>query len=264
MFKNFGYRIFSCLNCILIYTDFPPSRYFFDQYYSKNYFQAGGKKRSYSDYAAEEAALRITFRKRARRLRLPAQGQVLDLGCAYGFFLMELPPSWRKFGLEVSRYAAKLAQKNNPDATIKNGTLKLASFPNPKFDLVTLWDVIEHLDQPKKTLELVYRLLKPGGKIALTTGDVDSVFAKLQGSHWHLYNPPQHLSFFSGRTLSGLLETIGYKNIRANHPAANYPLSYLLYKLKNLYRLPLSVPAFAQKIIVPVNLGDIMFIEADK
>lgn len=263
-FNLYGYTIVSCTQCQLVYTDFQPTKKFLKDFYSSSYFQNGEDKRSFADYGAEEKALRSTFHHRIRSLELKQTGKALDIGCAYGFALLELPRGWKKYGLEVSAAAVLKARKFNPKAVIKTGELKPDSFGRIKFDLITLFDVVEHLCEPKKTLEIVYKKLNKGGKVALTTGDVDSLFAKISGQHWHLYNPPQHLSYFSAKTIARLLKEIGFRRIKITHPAAYYPLNYLTYKLKNLYHLPLPNISQIDQLIIPLNLGDIMQVTAVK
>lgn len=264
MFQKYSFGIAKCKHCDLIYTDLNPNPNFFSDYYSKDYFQSGGDKRSYENYQGEADALQATFRKRLTILKLATKGAVLDIGCAYGYFLTVMPKGWSKFGVEVSTHAAKFASKLNKDAKVINGELTSNTFNAAKFDLITLWDVIEHLPDPLSVLQTSYRLLKKGGKIALTTGDVDSAFAKFQGQNWHLYNPPQHLSYFSTTTIIKILKKAGFKKISVIHPSAYYPLSYLLHKLKNLYHIPLPQYSWTQRINLPVNLSDIMLVTAVK
>lgn len=264
LFAKYGFNIVKCLKCGLIYTDLDPDENFFTRFYSKNYFENGGNKRSYENYRGEAGALYATFRKRLSLLKLGPKGTVLDVGCAYGYFLKVIPSGWRKFGVEVSTHAAGFAAKLNKDATIVNGELTPNTFRSQQFDLITLWDVIEHLPNPLEVITISHRLLKKGGVIALTTGDVDSIFAKFQGRGWHLYNPPQHLSYFSPLTITKILKKAGFKKVTISHPSAYYPLSYLLHKLKNLYHLPLPQLKWAEKIILPVNLSDIMLVTAVK
>lgn len=264
LFSKYGFPIVTCSSCNLVFTDFQPTPAFFKKFYSQTYFQNGSEKRSYQNYGAEADALKTTFAKRFASLNLLKTGKVLDIGCAYGFFLQVIPDSWSKFGVEVSNHAAQVAQKINPKAVISNTKNIPPSFLKHRFDLVTLWDVIEHLDQPADIIATSHRLLKKGGVLALTTGDVRSLFARLQGEHWHLYNPPQHLSYFSPQTITRLLTASGFTNIKISHPASYYPLAYLLHKLKSLYHLPLPLPNWSHKIILPVNLGDIMLVTATK
>lgn len=264
LFSKYGYDIVECLKCGLFYTDFSPSKKFAKDYYKKDYFVGGGKKKSYDDFGKEEISSRITSKKRIILLGLKNKGNVLDIGCAYGFFLSEFPNNWNKFGIEISKFAASLAQKINPNAKIKSIDIANNVFPRQKFDLITMWDVIEHLDKPKNVVSEAYKKLNKGGSIALTTGDVDSILAKIQKVGWHLYNPPQHLSYFSGATIKKLLKSVGFKKITVTHETAYYPISYIFYKISNLYGISLPKYKMFERWIIPINLGDIMFVTATK
>ena len=264
LFSKYGYNIVECLNCGLFYTDFSPNSQFVKDFYKKDYFVGGGKKKSYDDFGKEEISSRITSKKRINILRLKNKGSVLDVGCAYGFFLSEMPIGWNKYGIEISKFAANFAKKINPKAKIKSNDITKNNFPGQKFDLITMWDVIEHLDKPKNVVSEAYKKLSRGGKIALTTGDVDSIIARIQKSGWHLYNPPQHLSYFSGKTIKKLLKSVGFKKITVTHETAYYPVSYILHKLSNLYGIPVPQNKFFERWIISLNLGDIMFVTATK
>lgn len=264
LFEKFGYRIVKCGDCSLIYTDFHPTPEFLRDFYSKNYFVDGNKKLGYDNYENEEESSRLTARKRINLLSLKPGGRVLDVGCAYGFFLSEVPDSWEKYGLEISKFAYSKAVNINPGATIRNGILKPSIFTRQKFDLITFWDVIEHLDKPKEVMALAYNKLKRGGKLALSTGDVDSIFSKVQRANWHLYTPPQHLSFFSPITIKKLLKSVGFRKISVSHPPAYYPVSYITHKLFSLYGIKLPQVPLIESVTFPVNLGDIMVVTATK
>jgi len=263
LFNKYGFDIVKCNNCSLVYSDFHPTNKFLEKYYCKNYFVGGKKKLGYDNYGHEEQSSRLTARKRIGSLKLSQTGSVLDAGCAYGFYLSEMPSSWNKYGVEISHFAFSKAIKLNPDAHIKRGILTKRTFDNRKFDLITFWDVVEHLDNPAEVMAVAYKKLKKGGKLAISTGDVSSLFSKIQRSKWHLFTPPQHLSFFSPTTIKLLLKSIGFKNINISHSPAYYPVSYVFHKLDSMYGI--NLPMFTIKdLVVPINLGDIMVLTAIK
>lgn len=264
LFKKYGYDIVRCQNCGFVYTNLVVDKNFVKDYYQQDYFEKGQKKHSYDSYEQQEIALKKTFKHKLNKLKLNSKGNLLDVGCAYGYFLSEAPKSWKKYGVEISKHAVKVARKENPRAIIKEGVLTPNLFSPTKFNLVTLWDVIEHLEDPKETLTVIFDKLKRGGKLVLATGNVDSCLAKKQGQNWHLYNPPQHLSYFSPQTITQLLTEIGYKKIKITHPFSYYSFSYLLHKLNNLYLKKERVLNLANKLVFPVNLWDIMMVEAIK
>jgi 2-polyprenyl-3-methyl-5-hydroxy-6-metoxy-1,4-benzoquinol methylase len=264
LFKKYGYDIVKCQNCGFVYTDFKPSKKFLRDYYQTDYFEKGERKHSYNSYADQKLALQKTFKHKIKKLYLHPKGTVLDIGCAYGFFISEVPRSWIKYGVEISKHAVMIARNKNPQAIIKEGVLTSNLFSSNKFNLITLWDVVEHLNNPKESLNIVYKKLKNGGKVVLTTGDVGSFLAKTQKINWHLYNPPQHLSYFSAQTITQLLKETGFKEIKISHPPSYYSISYLLHKINNLYLKGKFKLNFSKDLSFPVNLWDIMMVEATK
>ena len=98
-------------------------------------------------------------------------------------------------GVEVSDYAIREAEARGLKDLIVGEFLE-TDFKTEKFDLISMWDVIEHVCDPKTNLEKVFDLLKPGGYLVITTGNIDSWTAKLMGRFRHLMTPPRHLFFF--------------------------------------------------------------------
>ena len=88
-----------------------------------------------------------------------------------------------------------------------------ANISSKTFDVVKMIDVIEHLKLPKDNLEKAFAILKPGGIVTIETGDIGSLSARLAGSRWTYFNRPEHICFFSKRTLIALLKQIGFVNI---------------------------------------------------
>src|SRR5262249_52589140 len=137
---------------------------------------------------------------------------LLDVGCGHGYFLDEARAAgWRVHGLEVSPYATQQARKRGlagqcrpiEQVTLapRGRTPVLSELPTAAFDCITMWDVIEHLRDPAGTIKTLAGALRPGGVLALSTGDLTSLCARLCGRNWHLLNLPEHLFFFSPRCL---------------------------------------------------------------
>lgn len=148
---------------------------------------------------------------------LPRGSRVLDVGCGYGNFLEEQ----RRRGMEVHglepskpRY---LHAREKLGLNVVNTTLAEAGFPPGYFDAIYLVDVVEHLHDPRETLEECYRLLKDHGLLMLSTPDILTVEARISGRFWRGYDIPQHLFFFSGTTLRLLLEKSGFRMTRLRH-----------------------------------------------
>ena len=171
---------------------------------------------------------------------------------------------WKAVGLEVSAAAVR-AVRNVPECVVAGDALQLP-FSAASFDVVTLWDVLEHLAQPRIGCREAARVLRPGGRLALTTGDVGSPMARLSGARWHLYNLPEHLYFFTRESLHRLLEACGFRIEIMRAESARYPLGYLAERLgKTLFRVSGGVPRFpGHTLQVPMNLWDVVTVIARK
>ncbi|MFZ5845471.1 MAG: class I SAM-dependent methyltransferase [Patescibacteria group bacterium] len=133
-------------------------------------------------------------------------GKLLDVGCAMGFFVELAGASgFDAYGFDPSVYAVAEAKKLL-DGRITLGTIKEVQYPRQFFDVITLFDVFEHLVDPLGDLQKLSALLKNDGIMVIATGDSRSLMAKVMNSRWTFYNPPQHLFYFDKKTLSNLLQ----------------------------------------------------------
>jgi SAM-dependent methyltransferase len=209
-----GFPIVRCRNCGLVFvgrrvTD-DELVALYDQAYYENVEDPG-----YGGYAAAEARKRHHARTLLDEMEaLRGPGDLLEIGCAYGYFLDEARQrGWRVRGAEPSGHAARHARDELGLDVSERAFTELPLEPN-SLDAVVLWDVIEHLPNPRETLERAYAWMRPGGILALSTGDVESLAARLHGADWSLMTPPWHQFFFSRRTLRRLLETTGLEVLR--------------------------------------------------
>src|SRR5262249_13244403 len=130
-------------------------------------------------------------------------------GCAAGFFLdVAREAGWKPVGVELSPYMSGLARSRGLD--VREGGIEDVGFKENSFDLITMWDMIEHAQHPRSVLEHAHKLLAPGGVLVVATGDIDGFTARVHGRRWSLIAPPGHLFYFSQRTLFALLERAGF------------------------------------------------------
>jgi SAM-dependent methyltransferase len=182
-------------------------------------------------YLAEDSSRRATFRGIVSTLqkRIGA-GRVLDVGCSAGLFLEVLPSCYEGYGLEPSVQAAQVAQRRL-GSRVRCGSLRDATFDEGMFDLVTLWDVLEHLERPRHALAAIHRWTRPGGWLALITPDMGSPTARLLRGRWpHLIR--QHLYYFTQTSMDRLLASSGYQVIERPLLLRQFTLKYLLQRVR--------------------------------
>lgn len=136
--------------------------------------------------------------------------RALDVGCATGTFLAALrSDGWDVWGVEPGAAAAEKARARlGPQ--ILHGALESVALPAHSFDMITLWDVIEHLPDPAATLRHIRSLLAPGGAVLIQTPRWGCPESRLFGAAWIGLDPPRHTVVFSGRTLRQMLEACGF------------------------------------------------------
>jgi 2-polyprenyl-3-methyl-5-hydroxy-6-metoxy-1,4-benzoquinol methylase len=250
--KN-GCDVLECPTCGLARAQAPA----FDPagYYTQGYF-AGDHADGYADYLDTEPVLRREFaRTLAFVRRFRRSGSLLEVGCAYGFFLNEAKRYFAVSGIELSADAAAYCRRHG--LAVETGSAEAVgrSVHGP-FDVVVLLDVIEHLPDPHATLALLARALAPGGVIVLTTGDFASLAARALKSHWRLMTPPQHLWFFTPRSMERLARRAGLAVAALDHPWKIVPLSLVAYHLGRMAGVRVRLKAGG--IGLPVNLFDAM------
>lgn len=272
LFTKDNIDIVRCNVCGLEYSDTAPGPQQLKDLYGEGYFRSGGSGTSYFDYLAEEEAMAVNAARRLRHIAKikPSGGRLLDVGCATGVFLKAASGSWDAAGVELSVFASSHAREKTGLA-VKTGTLKEAAYPDKHFDVITMWDVVEHLPDPAQDLREAGRILKDDGLLVMTTGDAGSFFAKLCGRHWHLYNPKQHLSFFSKKTSALLLEKSGFRVLKAGKEGNYFTLGYLASSLAMYYpsRIFKALHNAIEKrrfkdIKISLDLRDILTIYATK
>jgi SAM-dependent methyltransferase len=141
-------------------------------------------------------------------------GRLLDVGCAMGHFMVfARDRGWKVSGLEYSTYAADYGRKRWGLSIHAGSDLQDARLPQQHFDACVLIEVAEHLPAPRATFTEVFRLLKPGGMVYVTTPNFSSYKALLQREAWNVVIPSGHLYYFSAETLAALLTSIGFTRI---------------------------------------------------
>lgn len=223
-------------------------------------------------YLQERPAREVTFRHHLRHLERytgPAAGRrLLDVGAYIGVFVeVACQNGWDAWGVEPSLWGNAIAQERG--LNMVRGTLEEADLPDESFDILTMWDVIEHLTDPAGGLAEAFRILKPGGWIAVHTMDIDSLFARLMGPRWP-WLMEMHIHYFSQRTLGEMMEKVGFEVARIKPEGRYLNVGYLTTRLHSYSPLIAgAVESVAQftgldRMPVPVNFGDLVTAYAQK
>ncbi|MDW8065260.1 MAG: class I SAM-dependent methyltransferase [Anaerolineae bacterium] len=255
--------IVQCLECGLVYAN--------PRYESS---EIAATYRAMEDplYVLEREGRVLTFERHLRpieRLIGPGRGRrLLDIGCHIGVFLeIAQAHGWEAWGVEPSRWAVEIARARG--LRVVEGTLREADFSEGWFDVVTMWDVIEHLSDPMGELREIHRILKPGGWVVIHTMDIESPFARVLGARWP-WLMEMHLYYFSRRTLRRMLERAGFQ---VHHTAAEgryLRLGYLATRVRALFPslgsllVGLVRRARLEGQTVYINLGDLFTAYAQK
>lgn len=186
-------------------------------------------------------------------------GKLLDIGCYAGIFLDEAQKrGFQVTGIEPSSWASGYARNKTKATVINAGCNEKLFFSEAEFDVVTLWDVIEHLDDPSLCLSNVHTYLKSEGIVVITTHDIGSLIAKLMGKRYP-WLMRFHLYHFTPATLSALLLKNKLEVVCTKYYSKKFRLDYILSR----FGIKVKKGIFS-RITVPVNFGDMFMIVAKK
>jgi predicted TPR repeat methyltransferase len=167
---------------------------------------------------------------------------LLDVGCATGLFVSEAHQAgWRASGLDASTWAIARARERCPQATLVPQMLEDANFSAEEFEVITLWDVLEHIRSPVETLRRVWKWMQPGGWLFLNLPNANSLVAKLMGRYWVLLLR-EHLWYFSPETMALLLPQAGFQVVSTRSNRVRFSMANVLGRLAQ-YPDPLGIVA---------------------
>lgn len=249
-------QIVQCQNCGLVYAN--PR------------WDNDALLRAYSEvedevYQRERIGRELTFERHLRALEQktgPANGRsLLDVGAYLGVFVEAAAAAgWDAWGVEPSAWAAAEARRRG--LNVIEGTQDAMELGQRRFDVVTMWDVIEHFDDPSTELRKVHQRLKPGGWLVVHTMDINSLFARVMGERWP-WLMDMHLYYFSRKSLAAMLVKNGFSVVWSGAQGRYLRLSYLTSRVSGLNRHLGRFSRFLVKSLglgdkaIPINLGDL-------
>jgi len=184
------------------------------------------------EYVNETTVQGLFFKRGLRNrcriiLGYKRHGQLLDIGCSTGEFIRAMRDwyHWEVTGVEIDPKAAQIG-KAIYDLNIIAGDYEDIILPDNSYDVITLWDVLEHLPQPDQTLRKVRALLKPDGILVIRIPNADSWDAMMFNQYWAGYDPPRHMYVFRKQTLKNLLTLNGFR-VKKNIPSVGSYLNFV-------------------------------------
>ena len=234
-------NIVRCRNCGLVYRNPRESKEESLETYKYSYWTPLKKESWYK-------RMMIFFERALKKIeKIEPKGRLLDLGCGFGYFLdLAKKRGWQAYGVEVSNSASQFATQEFK-LDIFQGELEDAQFASNYFDVVAMWNVLEHLHDPLALLKEVNRILKKDGLVAMRVPNMDfqlpgfRFFKKIEklANIFRIDNPfVIHKYSFSKDTLKSILKTAGFKNIQViNSGLRNKPTTFINNIFFNLAQL---------------------------
>jgi 2-polyprenyl-3-methyl-5-hydroxy-6-metoxy-1,4-benzoquinol methylase len=220
------YQLVRCPSCSLVWLENPPQPNEMGDHYGRDYdrFIGAGGENSPERWIHRQQTL----------LRYKPTGALLDLGCSSGSFLTSLKgQSWELYGIEMSRPTAEQAEANS-GAKVFVGDILEAPFERESFDVITCFDVLEHLYEPRRVIKRVSEWLKPGGIFYILVPNIESWEARLFHSYWYGLELPRHLFHYSPESLRHLGRAVGLQELSietGRNPAFEYSVRYVYDEL---------------------------------
>jgi 2-polyprenyl-3-methyl-5-hydroxy-6-metoxy-1,4-benzoquinol methylase len=196
----------------------------------------------YSSGSDETFVSQIAGRERtfAKSLRLierykPDRGHLLDIGTAGGSFMaVAKKAGWIVEGCEPNRWMCDWANKHY-GLNIVPGTVFDMNLQSQSFDIVSLWDVLEHTPDPKATLKESHRILKQSGLLVVNYPDINSSISRLMGRRW-VFLLSVHLYYFTTQTLTKMLGELGFRVVNIRRHWQTLELGYILFRMEAYLR----------------------------
>ncbi len=217
--NNREYLIYACAICRFWQLSPIPSMKDLSVLYQNNYFKTR-TDRGYDDYLSDKvsASIKQTFKKNLKQLNFydweqqdetKIKKSVLDVGCAAGYFVEYLQDrGWRSEGIDIAPKMVAAGQKKG--LNIKKGDFLKTPYPKESYDLITLWASLEHLPNPEDFIRKFYNLLKPGGHVYISTCHI-GFWAKIYRKNWRFLNVPEHIWFFSHKSIKKYFERYSFR-----------------------------------------------------
>jgi SAM-dependent methyltransferase len=196
-------RLVACEACGLVYSS-PQPRAAVRERYLRDYDLA----EHFDEWSTRK---KVLFERRLASLPQPAPGRdrLIDVGCADGQFLeLAAAAGWRADGIELNPPAAERARERGGGTVLQGDVQEMNDLPWASYEVVTCWDVLEHVPEPRPFAERLRRLARPGGRVALTTLNNRSLVSRAFRTNWSMVGE-DHFTYWDEKSLTSMLEGVG-------------------------------------------------------
>ena len=207
------FEIAKCGQCGLLFTEPRPNPNEIGKYYqSQDYYSHQQNKKGFIPKIYEKVKSINVRNKVAMAIEGLQEGKLLDIGCGVGDFLAEIKKNkWDIMGIEPSDEAKAIAKTRigfTPLDPSETTTLQ-----DHSFDVITMWHVLEHVEDLKKQLEELHRLLKPEGRLIIAIPNYCAYDCEYYKDKWAAWDVPRHLNHFSPECLESIIKAQGFNTI---------------------------------------------------
>jgi len=207
-----GYRLERCESCDLVFVNPRPSQDSLSRLYREK-----SPERQAEFYAQTVSPAQIAEYDRILAeliALLPGCGRLLDVGCAGGYFMQRATHAgFEAHGIDLAPWVEALAIRRGV-ANVRTGLLRDVRFPDSSFDVVHASQVLEHIPQPVEELAEIRRILRPGGLLYINVPNYQCLSIVLGRDDFELNTPPEHVAYFTPRTLARLVSSAGFGVVR--------------------------------------------------
>ncbi|MBI5118002.1 class I SAM-dependent methyltransferase [Candidatus Poribacteria bacterium] len=218
--------------------------------YSRAYFKDA--KYLLDAAARREQKRRLSFMKECG---VSSGATVLDVGCATGDFVLMAKETYSVWGTDISEDALQIARDRNPEIAERFVCMsgRNSGVPNQHFDAITMWDVVEHLDDPVALLTQMAGKLKRGGMLFLSSPNIGTFIGRVMGKRWAFMTPPEHIGYFSRETMRKLLGVCGLRDLKWKTKGKWISAGFLVYKAGRVF--PEMIPPRFVASTLKVGIG---------
>lgn len=259
-----------CLNCSHIFADLNLDFSKIKEIYSNDYFFGS----EYINYINDKKQIEKNAINRLNIINKYSKNllnkNLFEIGCAYGFFLNSAKTLFNKVsGIDVNEKAINYAKKNLGLNVSLGDLISLKKIKLNDYNIFCMFDVIEHLVNPDEYIKKIGLESKKETLLFITTGDINSLNAKIKGKKWRLIHPPSHIHYFSKKTIKLILEKNGFKVLSIEYCGYYRNFSFILNKIhfiKKYFGFIIKFLSFLKltNLDIYLNLYDIMFVIAKK